>query len=133
MTLQNIETLDMAIYNSILITNKIKKCKNYSQNIYAALCNNEFKNKSEVVWSCSWRSAGRLVAGIREEGDYLDWYCSGIAYEVLPENFVLEQTITKEIQKDFENIGWTCCTADLNIKHTLLNETFSSCHNSNVQ
>jgi hypothetical protein len=112
MTLQSTESLDMAIYNSILITNKIKQNKNYSQNIYAALCNNKFKNKSGTVWSCSWRSAGGLVAGIREEGDYLDWYCSGIAYEVLPEGFVLEQTITEEIQKDFESIGWSCCTID---------------------
>jgi len=90
------------------IIEKCKASKRYSQNLYAALCNNSF-SKNGVEWSCSWRSSGGLVSNLREEGDYVDWYCSGIPLDCdLPvkDGYVGEGTITKEIQKDIEIIGW---------------------------
>jgi len=58
-------------------------------------------------WSCSWRYAGGIVADIREEGDYMDWYCSGIRDSDSPDNgFVPESCVTDEIREDFFKLGW---------------------------
>jgi len=99
------------------ICNKAKASDAYAQNIYAALCNQDWQ-KNEVwpllkgeTYSCSWRYAGGIVADMREQGDYIDWYCSGIRgeqgidYEP-PLTFVSEGTVTEEIQEDFFKLGW---------------------------
>jgi len=99
------------------ICNKAKASDAYAQNIYAALCNQDWQ-KNEVwpllkgeTYSCSWRYAGGIVADMREQGDYIDWYCSGIRgeqgidYEP-PLTFVPEGTVTEEIREDFFKLGW---------------------------
>jgi len=99
------------------ICNKAKASDAYAQNIYAALCNQDWQ-KNEVwlllkgeTYSCSWRYAGGIVADMREQGDYIDWYCSGIRgeqgidYEP-PLTFVSEGTVTEEIREDFFKLGW---------------------------
>jgi len=80
---------------------KIRSNENYAQLLYAALCNNAFR-KQEVfeilkgsAWSCSWRYAGGIVADILDEGDYLDWYCSGG-----------EGHIDEELAEDLNKLGW---------------------------
>jgi len=46
--------------------------------LYAALCNNDWRHdRSNDTWSCTWRRAGDVVADLRSEGNYLDWYCWG--------------------------------------------------------
>ena len=85
-----------------------EKCRNseiYSQNLYAALCNNRFfKNDDE--WTCSWRYAGGLVAELRNMGeDYIDFYCSGIAADH-NKGYVAESFVTSEIRNDLLNLGW---------------------------
>ena len=46
--------------------------------LYGALCNTEWRHwATGAVWSCSWRTAGGIVAHLRGEGDYIDWYCHG--------------------------------------------------------
>jgi hypothetical protein len=103
------------------ILDKARATKSYAQNIYAALCNNGFI-RLEVIpilkeeeWSCSWRSAGGIVANMRQEGDYIDWYCSGIRNVSHNENenkvwdtfnYVGEGCITDEIREDFKRLGW---------------------------
>lgn len=95
------------------ICNKAKASEAYAQNIYAALCNQDWQ-KNEVwpllkgeTYSCSWRYAGGIVADMREQGDYIDWYCSGIRDADSPDNgFVSEGCITEEIQEDFFKLGW---------------------------
>ena len=99
------------------ICNKAKGSDAYAQNIYAALCNQDWQ-RNEVwpllkgeTYSCSWRYAGGIVADMREQGDYIDWYCSGIRgeqgidYEP-PLTFVSEGTVTEEIREDFFKLGW---------------------------
>lgn len=100
-----------------------EKCKSkvYAQNLYAALCNTEFIRNDvwpilqEKTWSCSWRYAGGIIADIREDGDYIDWYCSGIAFSTDDTNnpgiagyvgYVEEGIVTDEVREDLLKLGW---------------------------
>jgi len=103
----------------------------YAQNLYAAMCNNDF-TKNDVIpiltekrWSCSWRHAGGIIADMQEKGDYIDWYCSGIRdskildddefraltkeqqeYYIQGKKFVPESCVTDEIREDLLKLGW---------------------------
>ena len=100
------------------IMNKIQDDR-YAQNVYAALCNMRWQPAEvwpvlqEEYWSCSWRSAGGLVADLRNRGeDYMDWYCSGIGSGLGngdpsgTKGYVSEGIVTDEIRADFARIGW---------------------------
>ena len=103
------------------ICDKAKASESYAQNIYASLCNQEWQ-KNDVwpllkgtTYGCSWRYAGGIVADMVEEGDYIDWYCSGIKGGDFPDaidvpyeqkKFVPEGTVTDEIREDFFKLGW---------------------------
>jgi hypothetical protein len=97
----------------------------YAQNIYAAMCNmrwqklDVFPILKDEFWSCSWRSAGGIVANMLQKGDYMDWYCSGMGgfnlqYEGTETNeewqkrtgYVPEANVTEEIREDFQKLGW---------------------------
>ena len=96
--------LELDLLKSDWIADKCKYSMIYSQNLYAALCNNRFFYDKEE-WTCSWRFAGGLVADLRNCGeDYLDWYCSGIGNKV---GFVTEGEVTDEISLDLMKLGWT--------------------------
>jgi hypothetical protein len=109
---------------------KVRASEAYAQNLYAAMCNRDFQ-KNEVwpqlkdqKWSCSWRYAGGIIADMRGEGDYIDWYCSGIRGEMgdeeflgmtkeaqeqylyMKNNFVSESVVTDEIRADLFQLGW---------------------------
>lgn len=105
------------------ILEKTRNSDTYAQNLYAALCNNEFvKNDvwpilKDQRWSCSWRYAGGIVADMQEKGDYIDWYCSGIRDVDLEESteenklydersYVAESVVTEEIRRDLLKLGW---------------------------
>ena len=92
------------------------KDNKYAQNLYAALCNNDFQ-KNEMMpilkgktWGCSWRYAGGIIADMQEKGDYIDWYCSGIrgdgGSDMPPDGFVGEGYITDEVRADLKKLGW---------------------------
>lgn len=91
------------------ICNKVKNSEQYAQNLYAALCNMEYQKLEtmnilkEQFWSCSWRYAGEVVAKMKEQGDYLDWYCSSFGREY---DTVAEGTVTQEIYDDLKKLGW---------------------------
>jgi hypothetical protein len=95
------------------ILEKVRGSESYAQNLYAAMCNNGFI-KLEVIsvlkgeeWSCSWRYAGGIIADMREQGDYIDWYCSGIRDPMDDSNnYVGEGCITDEIRTDLQRLGW---------------------------
>jgi hypothetical protein len=101
--INNNPSLEQDLRYSKYISDKCKESEIYSQNLYAALCNNEF-SKQDKIWSCSWRSAGGIVSNLREEGDYINWYCSGIGSDV---PFLPESVVSDEIRKDIEDLGWT--------------------------
>lgn len=112
------------------ILSKVRNSDIYAQNLYAALCNNEFtKNEvfpilKEEVWSCSWRYAGGIVADMQQKGDYINWYCSGIVDFPEINNEILntpvnvpapEGLITNEIRNDLLQLGWIVVNEDENI------------------
>ena len=84
------------------------------------MCNNSFQKLEtwpilkDEYWSCSWRSAGGIIADMRQQGDYIDWYCSGIRNDgyqddlntVYPNSYVSEGFVTEEIREDFKKLGW---------------------------
>ena len=97
---------------------KVRSSKTYSQNLYAAMCNRDFQ-KLEVIpvlkeetWSCSWRYAGGIIADMRMQGDYIDWYCSGIGDGLGNgdaegiKGYVGEGHVTDEIREDLQKLGW---------------------------
>lgn len=110
---------------------KTRASRSYAQNLYAAMCNNDFQ-KNEFMpllagktWSCSWRYAGGIIADMRQEGDYIDWYCSGIRNTadlddeqysslskeeqeeyLITKRYVGECYVTDEIRADLKQLGW---------------------------
>ena len=113
--------LEYDLRNTKWICDKAKASEFYAQNLYAAMCNQDWQ-KNEVwpllkgeTYSCSWRYAGGIVADMREQGDYIDWYCSGIRggaepavdnNDKLPGDFVGEGHVTDEIRDDLFKLGW---------------------------
>ena len=113
------------------IIDKVKASDVYAQNLYAAMCNNDF-TKNDVIpiltekrWHCSWRHAGGIIADMQEKGDYIDWYCTGIRdakildddefqaltkeqqeYYIQGKKFVSESCVTDEIREDLLKLGW---------------------------
>ena len=102
------------------ILEKVRNSEAYAQNLYAAMCNMQWIKRevwpilSEQTWSCSWRSAGGIIANMREEGDYIDWYCSGIGNDDMGyglthadgKGYVPEGHVTEEIELDLYKLGW---------------------------
>ena len=103
------------------ILEKVRTSDSYAQNLYAAICNNDFQ-KLDVIpilkdqtWSASWRYAGGIIADMQQKGDYIDWYCSGIRNDTgynpeiniaFPNGYVPESVVTNEIREDLKRLGW---------------------------
>ena len=95
------------------IVKKVRKQEIYAQNLYAALCNNTYVPEDvwgilkNITWDCSWRYAAELIAEIREDDSYIDWYCSGTGFKGIDfTGFVEESYVTPEVETDIKNIGW---------------------------
>lgn len=117
------------------ILDKVRASDSYAQNLYAAMCNMRFvrremfpylrQDPDKDLWSASWRYAGGIIADMRQEGDYIDWYCSGIrdtGWEEestekelseeqksrleITKRYVPEGCITDEIEEDLLKLGW---------------------------
>lgn len=103
MDVNNIHNLEYDLINNDRIVTKCKTSDIYSQNLYAAMCNNRFFY-GDIEWTCSWRMSGGIVADIRNcDEEYIDWYCSGIGGE---EGDVGEGFVTDEIKLDLMMMGW---------------------------
>ena len=97
------------------VVDKAKSSQVYAQNIYAALCNNQFikldawQLLKEEYWTASWRYAGGIVADILDEGDYMDWYCSGTGGPLggmAVEGYLPEGMVSDEVLEDLTKLGW---------------------------
>lgn len=119
------DNLEYDLRTSAKLCAKVRDSDQYAQNLYAALCNRNFL-KNEVIpilkdksWSCSWRYAGGIVADMREEGDYIDWYCSGIGDGLGngdcdgSKKYVSESVVTEEIESDLRDLGWIVLNNEL--------------------
>jgi hypothetical protein len=125
-----IENMEYDLLTTDWILEKVRESDVYAQNLYASMCNRDFI-KHDVMpilknqrWSCSWRYAGGIIADMRQQGDYIDWYCSGIRQDPLTEEelqklpldqqakvkeydaFVGEGVVTDEIREDLFRLGW---------------------------
>jgi len=128
------DNLEYDLRSTEWITEKAKYDNIYAQHLYASLCNNYFTRNelwpilTEKKWSCSWRRAGGIIADMREEGDYIDWYCSGIVDNIEIDTelnnadnpisqherermlelkaHVSESVVTDEIREDLFKLGW---------------------------
>lgn len=125
-----IDNMEYDLLTTEWILEKVRESDVYAQNLYASMCNRDFIKHAVIPilknqrWSCSWRYAGGIIADMRQEGDYIDWYCSGIRGERLSteefEKLSLEQqarakeydayvgegVVTDEIRKDLFRLGW---------------------------
>lgn len=117
-----VNNLEYDLRSNNWILEKVRTDKTYAQNLYAALCNNDFQRLdvmsilTDQLWSCSWRYAGGIIANMRQEGDYIDWYCSGIrdlgddgeSIDSLYDKrrYVHESFVTDEIKQDLLKLGW---------------------------
>jgi hypothetical protein len=129
------DSLEYDLRTTEWVIEKVKSDKVYAQHLYAAMCNNDFQRNdvwpilTGKTWSCSWRHAGGIIANIRGEGDYLDWYCSGIVGEKDDDRWnnlsedskkriletrahVAESDVTDEIRKDLFKLGWLVISTD---------------------
>lgn len=115
------------LYQHEWFLKKVREDKRYAQNLYSAFCNMRWQ-KLELLpilkdnyWSCSWRSAGGIVAEIRGGNeDYMDYYCSGMGgftafADEDPEDterafrqkgYVPEGHVTEEVMHDLNKMGW---------------------------
>jgi len=125
------DNLEYDLRSTDWILEKVRGDDVYAQNLYAAMCNNDFIKREmwpilkDQRWSCSWRYSGGIVADMQEKGDYIDWYCSGIrdtrtlseseianlteqeqlAYKA-GQGYVGEGCVTEEIKDDLYKLGW---------------------------
>jgi hypothetical protein len=129
---RRVNNMEYDLVTTDWILAKARASKAYAQNLYAAMCNNDFQRNdvwpriSDQKWHCSWRSAGGIIADMRQQGDYIDWYCSGInngdwqkppeevaamtpdqqEYYHMQTQFVSESVVTDEIREDLFRLGW---------------------------
>lgn len=99
--------------------------RRYAQNLYAAWCNMQWcprdlvpaiRQSDKDLWSASWRSAGGIVADLRNKGeDYMDYYCSGIRNVEYDDKenvwwdekgYASEGEVKDEIAQDLSKLGW---------------------------
>jgi len=126
MTITKKPDLESDLLSTDWILSKVRASDSYAQNLYAAICNNEFvkSDSPHQLWRASWRYSGGMVARMQQHGDYLNWYCSGIGglvgehgadesdstWRVLT-GYVAESVVTDEIVADLSKLGWAVAKA----------------------
>lgn len=113
-----IHNMEYDLLTTDWILEKVRASDRYAQNLYAAMCNRDFQKLEvlpilkEQTWGCSWRYAGGIIADMKQKGDYINWYCSGIGSglgngdEDGTKGYVSESIVTEEIEEDLKTLGW---------------------------
>lgn len=84
-----------------MIALELRNDDEFANEFYGALCNMRWRSKVDpsVIYSCSWRFAGGIVADLRKKGErYIDFYCNGG-----------EGVVTKRVEKLLGELGWEPC------------------------
>ena len=80
-----------------LFGGKIKGDDTFCHNLWSSLANVTWVNKKEKsYYEFSFRYAGAIVADIRGEGSYMDWY-----------NQSTSGIVDKGIERGLNELGWT--------------------------
>lgn len=77
-----------------LFLSQIQKEDEFCERLYGTLTNTEIYHPTLGVIHYSFREAGGLIAFLKEEGDYLCWYCSAPKGTIDPE--IADQLKTKK-------------------------------------
>jgi len=80
---------------------RMKGSDSFCSEVWCSLSNIIWKNEDGSEFSATFRYAGGLIASIIEEGDYMDWYCSG-EYA----------TVSEDIANGLLTLGWVPCEYD---------------------
>lgn len=93
--------LEQDLYANAALLAQIETDRSLADELYAALCNNQFRHREmhpdAPFWSCSWRYAGGIVAELTDPSryDYLDFYCGGN-----------EGYISPRVEALLDGMGW---------------------------
>ena len=71
-----------------LFGERMKTDEEFCKQVWSSLANVDWTHVDGDKGDYSFRSAGGLISDIREEGCYMDWYCSG------PDGVVSEEIAT---------------------------------------
>lgn len=75
--------------------NRIRSDEELCRQMWSALANVSWKHANGDTASYSFRAAGDMIAALRGEGEYMDWYCSGP-----------EAVVSDEIREAMAAQGW---------------------------
>lgn len=79
-----------------LFGEQVRESDVFAAQLWSALSNIVWEHENgDTAWF-SFRRAGDVIAAIREEGDYLHWYCNGRA-----------GIVSEEIAEKMKAHGWT--------------------------
>lgn len=78
---------------------ELLKDDDFASKFYCSLENQDWM-KGNKIGSHSFRGAGALIAALRGQGDYLDWYCAW------GNDRYTMATVYPEVEQILEKLGW---------------------------